>query len=140
MDGLPEVTDDTFAITVLRAPIPVLVAFYAPWCYSSNAIAPLLEDLAEEYADRVMTVKADATDNQESMRDYQVATTPVFVVFFRGEDVMIAVGGREAVLKSAFKEAAALREPSKDLPGEEEAPEEAKEDDNENWDSSWDDV
>ena len=63
------VTDATFATEVLGSELPVLVDFWAEWCPPCHRLAPVLEELAEEYAGRVRIVKVDADVNPECVRE-----------------------------------------------------------------------
>lgn len=86
------VTDETFAEQVLESDLPVLVDFWAQWCPPCHRLAPVLDRLAEEYADRARVVKMDADENPETIRAYRVMAMPTLVVFRGGEVVSQVVG------------------------------------------------
>lgn len=66
------VTDQTFEELVLKSPVPVIVDFWAPWCGPCRMIAPLIDQLAEEYGERVRCVSAgirlDGVDVEDSWK------------------------------------------------------------------------
>jgi thioredoxin 1 len=88
------VTDATFADEVLASDLPVLVDFWAEWCPPCHRIAPVLEELAKEYAGRVRFVKLDADVNPETIRTYGVLSMPTLTMFRGGERVSQVVGAQ----------------------------------------------
>jgi len=98
------VTDDSFAQEVVASTKPVVVDFWAEWCPSCKRLTPTLEQLADEYGDRVEVVKINADDNPETVRAYGVLSLPTLLVFRDGEPVGGLVGARP---KSALREALA---------------------------------
>ena len=89
-----EVTDATFADEVLRSDVPVLVDFWAEWCGPCHKLAPILDDLATEYGDRLRIVKLDSDANPETIRTYNVLSLPTLAVFRKGEVIGKLVGAR----------------------------------------------
>ena len=89
-----EVSDDTFADTVLEVPGPVLVDFWAPWCQPCLMVAPVLEELAVSFGDRLRVVSLDIDENPDTTRAYGIESIPTFVVFRDGEVVASLVGAR----------------------------------------------
>ena len=67
-----DVTDATFESDVLQADIPVLVDFWADWCAPCKMIAPIVEDLAEEYDGRVKFAKLDVDSNPQTAMNYGI--------------------------------------------------------------------
>ncbi len=88
------VTDETFAAEVLQADRPVLVDFWAPWCGPCRMVAPVLEELAREYADRIHVVKLNTDENPEVTRAYGIVSIPTLNVYSGGELVRSLVGAR----------------------------------------------
>ena len=95
------VTDRSFATDVLQAEGPVLVDFWAEWCGPCRQVAPVLEEIAGEHADKLTVVKLNIDENPETARGYQVMSIPTMAVFSKGQIVKTIVGARPkaAILK-----------------------------------------
>jgi thioredoxin 1 len=89
-----EVTDATFEQEVLKAPRPVLVDFWAPWCGPCRMVAPIVEELAEEYDGKVNFVKLNTDDNPVTASGYGIRSIPTLLVFKGGQPVGQIVGFR----------------------------------------------
>ena len=89
-----EVTDATFEQEVLKAPRPVLVDFWAPWCGPCRMVAPIVEELAEEYDGKVNFVKLNTDDNPVTASRYGIRSIPTLLVFQGGEPVGQIIGFR----------------------------------------------
>jgi thioredoxin 1 len=93
------VSDATFEEEIGAATEPVLVDFWAEWCGPCKMIAPVLEEIAGENADKITVAKLDTDANPVTMRDYQVMGIPTLIVFQDGKPVKQMVGARsKAVL------------------------------------------
>ena len=88
------VTDASFAKDVLASPLPVVVDFWAPWCPPCRVIAPILNDLAAEYAGRMTIAKLNIDEHQLSMVQHGVHGAPTLIVFKDGREVERLVGAR----------------------------------------------
>ncbi len=86
------VTDDSFEQDVLKASGPVVVDFWAEWCGPCKQIAPALEDLADEYADRIQVVKVNIDENPAIPSRYGVRGIPTIMMFKAGEVAAVKVG------------------------------------------------
>lgn len=87
------VTDATFAADVLQSDTPVLVDFWATWCAPCRAIAPSLEQLAQQYAGQVKIAKLDVDKNPRAAQQYQAMSIPMLLMFKNGQVVGRLVGG-----------------------------------------------
>ncbi|HEX8803144.1 MAG TPA: thioredoxin [Acidimicrobiales bacterium] len=97
---LAEADDGTFAETVERAPMPVLVDLWAPWCGPCRAVSPALENLARDRAGRVKLVKVDVDGSPAISSRFDVRGIPTLLVMDRGEVVARQTGAApEAALR-----------------------------------------
>ena len=87
-----EITDSNFEEVVLNADKPVLIDFWAVWCGPCRAIAPVVEELAEEFSGQVVIGKLDVDSNPETSMKYGVRSIPTLLVFKGGEVVDKHVG------------------------------------------------
>jgi len=83
-DVLP-VADDSFDREVLASPTPVLIDFWAPWCAPCRAIAPVVEEIAREYAGKLKVVKMNVDDNPQTPSRYGVRGIPNLILFQGGQ-------------------------------------------------------
>lgn len=79
-----EVTDAEFEQKVLKADLPVMVDFWACWCGPCRVVAPVVEELAEEYEGRVKFVKVDTDENVDTAAAYGIRSIPTLLVFKDG--------------------------------------------------------
>lgn len=77
----------TFDKAVTESDVPVLVDFWATWCGPCKAIAPVLDELAQDFADKVRIVKIDVDENPNLAAQYGVRSIPTLFVFKNGEKV-----------------------------------------------------
>jgi thioredoxin 1 len=83
-DVLP-VADDSFDREVLASATPVLIDFWAPWCAPCRAIAPVVEELAREYAGKLKVMKMNVDDNPKTPSRYGVRGIPNLILFQGGQ-------------------------------------------------------
>jgi len=89
-----EISNEKFSEMVLKARLPVMVDFWAPWCGPCRMVAPLVEELANEYDGKISFVKINVDDNPETARQYGVMSIPTLIVFKNGQPVSNIVGFR----------------------------------------------
>ena len=93
------VTDDTFEGEVLKSELPVLVDFWAEWCGPCKAIAPVVEEIAEEYSGRLKVMKLDVDSDQSRAVEFGIRGIPALLIFNEGQVARTIVG---AVPKSTI--------------------------------------
>lgn len=86
------VTDATFEEEVLKAPVPVVVDFWAAWCGPCRTISPIVERLATAYGGKVRFRKLNVDENPLASRKYQVMSIPTILVFTHGRIAGMSVG------------------------------------------------
>jgi thioredoxin 1 len=95
-----EITDSNFDEQVINSDVPVLVDFWAEWCGPCVALAPVVEELAEEYDGKVKVGKLDVDKNSESAMKYGIRSIPAIFLFKNGEIVDKQIGNApKSVLK-----------------------------------------
>ncbi|HRO10120.1 thioredoxin [Amaricoccus sp.] len=100
-----KVTDETFQGEVLDASVPVLVDFWAEWCGPCKMIGPALEELAEEYAGKLIVAKVNVDENPELPAQYGVRGIPALFMFKGGEVISNRTGAApKASLKGWIEE------------------------------------
>jgi thioredoxin 1 len=87
-----EFSDQNFDAEVLKSSQPVLVDFWAPWCGPCRMIAPLVEELAKDYADSVKVGKLNIDDSPSTAANFGVSSIPTIMIFKGGEVVERFVG------------------------------------------------
>jgi thioredoxin 1 len=102
--GKPTAVDDSnFDEIVLQAKTPVLVDFWAAWCGPCRMVAPVVEELAEEYEGRISFVKLDVDQNPKTASKYGIMSIPTLLLFKNGSPVSNIVGFRpKAELKRSL--------------------------------------
>ena len=91
-DKIANVTDASFETDVLKSSQPVLIDFWATWCGPCRAIAPVVEQLAGEYAGKVKVVKVNIDENPKTPTQYDVRSIPTLLMFKDGKVVGQIVG------------------------------------------------
>lgn len=89
-----EVTDSTFESEVLQADVPTLVDFWAAWCGPCKMVEPVVDEIAEEYEDKLQVAKMDVDSNQETPANLGIRGIPTLILFKDGEVAARMVGFR----------------------------------------------
>ncbi len=80
-----ELTDAVFDETVKQSDVPVLVDFWAPWCGPCKMLAPMIEEIAGEYGEKVKVCKVDTDDNRDAAIEFGINAIPTIILFNNGE-------------------------------------------------------
>lgn len=99
-----QISDDQFQSDVLEASQPVLLDFWASWCGPCRAMAPVLDELAQEYAGKLLIMKMNVEENTQTPGRYEVRAIPTLLLFKNGELVGSQVGMVPKVKLAAFIE------------------------------------
>ena len=91
-DLIINTTDANFDQDVAQSDVPVLVDFWAAWCGPCKAIAPILEEIADDYNGKVKIVKVDVDENPETASRFGIRSIPTLMVFKGGEKVDAVMG------------------------------------------------
>jgi len=100
--SISHVTDDSFESEVLKSDTPVLVDYWAEWCGPCKAIAPVLDEVAREYAGKLKIAKLNVDENQEVPRKFGIRGIPTLMLFKNGNMEAMKVGALSKSQLTAF--------------------------------------
>ena len=89
-----DIDDGSFGQNVLQAETPVLVDFWATWCGPCRMVAPVVEELAQEYEGKIRFTKVDVDQNPNTAGKYGIMSIPTLIIFKNGEPFSHVVGFR----------------------------------------------
>ena len=101
-DQIVYITDDTFDQEVLQSQTPVLVDYWAEWCGPCKMIAPILDEVAKEYAGKLKVAKLNIDDNAATPPKYGIRGIPTLMLFKNGSVEATKVGALSKSQLSAF--------------------------------------
>lgn len=96
------VSDATFDTEVLQSPLPVLVDYWAEWCGPCRMIAPILDEIAKEYAGRLTVAKLNVDENQQTPQKFGIRGIPTLMLFKNGNIEATKVGAVSKSQLTAF--------------------------------------
>ena len=101
-ENIIHVSDDSFEQEVLQSDKPVLIDYWAEWCGPCKMIAPVLAELADEYADKVQIAKLNIDDNPATPPKYGIRGIPTLMLFKNGEGEATKVGAVSKAQLASF--------------------------------------
>lgn len=92
MSAAAPVTDSSFDQDVIKSEIPVLVDFWAPWCGPCRMVAPVVEEIAQQFDGQLKVVKVNTDENPSVASKYGIRSIPTLMIFKDGQRVDMVVG------------------------------------------------
>ncbi len=105
-ESIIHVADSTFEEQVLKSDSPVMVDYWAEWCGPCKMIAPILDEIADEYSGKLTVAKLNIDENQNTPQKYAVRGIPTLMIFKDGEVAATKVGAVSKSQLSAFIDSA----------------------------------
>lgn len=105
-ENLLEITNGNFKTEVLESKIPVIIDFWAEWCMPCKMIAPVVDELANDYKGKIKFAKADVDTNPELATALQILSIPVLIIFKNGKETKRITGANpKGYLQKEIEEA-----------------------------------
>jgi thioredoxin 1 len=101
-EHITHLSDDAFEQEVLQSQLPVLVDYWAEWCGPCKMIAPILDEISKEYADRLKIAKLNIDENQKTPQKYGIRGIPTLMLFKNGNVEATKVGALSKSQLTAF--------------------------------------
>ncbi|MVW72254.1 MULTISPECIES: thioredoxin TrxA [unclassified Bordetella] len=105
-EQIKNVSDASFEADVIQSNVPVLVDYWAAWCGPCKMIAPLLEEVASEYAGRLVVAKLNVDENADTAAKYGIRGIPTLMLFKNGQAAATKVGALSKSQLTAFLDGA----------------------------------
>lgn len=102
---ITQITDESFEQDVLKSETPILLDFWAEWCGPCKMLAPILDEVASEYSERLTVAKINIDENSKTPTQYGVRGIPTLMLFKNGEAVATKVGALSKSQLNAFIDA-----------------------------------
>ena len=84
-ENVVEITDDNFEAEVKNSDVPVLLDFWAEWCMPCKMLAPVIEELADEFAGKIKVGKLDTDSARDAALEFGISAIPTVIIFNKGE-------------------------------------------------------
>ena len=101
-EAIKHITDDSFDSDVVKSTKPVLLDFWAEWCGPCKMIAPILEEVAKEYGDKIQIAKMNVDENRDIPSKFGIRGIPTLILFKNGEIAAQKVGALAKSQLTAF--------------------------------------
>jgi len=99
------ITDDNFEKEVVKSDTPVFIDFWAEWCGPCKMVGPTVEEIADEYSDKLKVGKCNVDENPKSAENYGIRSIPAFILFKDGKEIARSLGAApKERLISIFKD------------------------------------